>query len=172
MTTTNILLGSKMLKLNNARDEDWIEFVDKKQSEITEICKKRSIPAFRNILARFCECKYSGYKATPHIIRTLYQLSKGFHDENYLFGEFNIFDNKQEWIACLKRYMSASENEEFALKNDTLPKDFYHILYQYNMIVENAHFISDTAKVNVQKIHDLEMPSSYFYELRNLINTL
>ena len=40
------------------------------------------------------------------------------------------------------------------------------------MIMENAHWISNEAKANVQKIHDLEMPSSYFYELRDLINNL
>jgi hypothetical protein len=40
------------------------------------------------------------------------------------------------------------------------------------MIKENTHQISDEAKINVQKIHDLEMPSSYFYELRELINSL
>ena len=170
MTGANILLGSKMLRLNNARDEDWLEFVDKKQSEITEICKQRSIPAFRNILARFCEGKYSRYKATPQIICTLYQLSRGFHNEDYLFGEFDIFEHKPEWIACLKRYVN--ENEEYAIKSDILPKDFYHILYQHHMIVEGEHWISDAAKVNVQKIHDLEMPSSYFYSLRDLINSL
>jgi hypothetical protein len=40
------------------------------------------------------------------------------------------------------------------------------------MIKENTHQISDEAKINVQKIHDLEMPSSYFYELKDLINSL
>jgi hypothetical protein len=40
------------------------------------------------------------------------------------------------------------------------------------MVLENAHFISDEAKVDVQKIHDLEMPSNYFYELRDKINRL
>lgn len=170
--TNKYLLGSKMLKLNDARDEDWIEFVDLKQSEITNICAQRSIPAFRRMLARFGEGKYSTYSSTPHIIRTLYQLSREFHDSNFPFNDFSIFENKQEWIACLKRYMSASENEEYALKNDILPKDFYHILYQYNMIIEDTVWISGKAKVNVQKIHDLEMPSSYFYELRDLINSL
>lgn len=172
MICSNILLGSKMLQLNNARDEDWLEFVDKKQSEITEICKQRSIPAFRNMLERFMCGKYSTYRATPHIIRTLYQLSRGFHGEDYLFSEFDIFEHSQEWIACLKRYMNDTEIEQFAIKGEILPKDFYHLLYQYNMIVEGEHWISDAAKVNVQKIHDLEMPSSYFYELRNLINNV
>jgi hypothetical protein len=40
------------------------------------------------------------------------------------------------------------------------------------MIKENTHWISEPAKELVQKIHDLEMPSSYFYELKDLINSL
>jgi hypothetical protein len=55
---------------------------------------------------------------------------------------------------------------------DILPKWFYHLAYQYNMIIEDTHWISDEAKVDVQKIHDFEMPSSYFYELREKINNL
>mgnify|MGYP006988383097 CR=1 FL=1 len=68
--------------------------------------------------------------------------------------------------------MNAEKTEEWAFKTNILPKQFYHILYQYYMIIENTHWISDSAKVDVQKIHDLEMPSSYFYELRDLINSL
>ena len=40
------------------------------------------------------------------------------------------------------------------------------------MIKENTHWISEEAKAEVQKIHDLEVSSSYFYELRDLINSL
>ena len=40
------------------------------------------------------------------------------------------------------------------------------------MITEGVHFISEAAMVDVQKIHDLEMPSSYFYTIRDLINGL
>jgi hypothetical protein len=40
------------------------------------------------------------------------------------------------------------------------------------MISRNTHWISGLEKAVVQKIHDLEMPSSYFYELKELINTL
>lgn len=167
-----VLLGSKMLKLNNPRDEDWVEFVDLRQSKITNICSQRSIPAFRGMIERFAAGKYSASSCIPHMIRTFYQLSKGFHDETYLFSEFDIFEHKEEWIACLKKYMNSRGIEEYALKSETLPKDFYHILYQYYMITGNSHWISDVAKNKVQKIHDLEMSSSYFYELRELINSL
>jgi hypothetical protein len=40
------------------------------------------------------------------------------------------------------------------------------------MITEDVHFISEAAMVDVQKIHDLEMPASYFYELKEMINSL
>ena len=53
-----------------------------------------------------------------------------------------------------------------------LPKQFYHLVYQYYMLQENTHYISAQGFSIVQKIHDFEMPASYFYELRDLINAL
>ncbi len=103
----------------------------------------------------------------------LFQFSAPFtEDENYPFKYFNILEHKDVWIEQLKGYMNHADTEAAAIKGEVLPKIFYHILYQYNMIAENTHWISDGARVNVQKIHDLEMPSSYFYELRDLINGL
>jgi hypothetical protein len=103
----------------------------------------------------------------------LFQLSAPFiNDTDYPFNDFNIMEHKEVWVKWLKAYMNDETTEQRANKTDILPKTFYHILYQYNMITENVHFISDEAKVDVQKIHDLEMPSSYFYKLRDLINSL
>jgi hypothetical protein len=114
-----------------------------------------------------------GYSSIRRARSFIYQISVGFHDdENYPFKDFNILEHKEVWIKWLKAYMNDKDTEEWALKNDILPKQFYHILYQYNMIKENVHFISDEAKVDVQKIHDLEMPKEYFYELRDKIDSL
>jgi hypothetical protein len=108
------------------------------------------------------------YKATA-----LYQLSREFfNDKDYPFNNFNILEHVEIWKEWLKAYMNGKKIEAWATKADTLPKQFYHVLYQYYMITENEHWISDSAKAEVQKIHDLEMPSSYFYELRDLINSL
>lgn len=164
------LFGSKMLKLDNARDEDWISFLDCKGKDITEI-GYRSIPCYHTILKHFIEgrnIKTDYYKAVA-----LYQLSAGFNeDAEYPFNHFNILEHKEVWKKWLKAYINSDNNEAWAIKTDILPKQFYHLLYQYNMIVEDTHWISDEAKINVQKIHDLLMPSSYFYELRDLINNL
>lgn len=167
------LFGSKMLKLNNPRDEDWLTFVDVPRGTKLEDngehqhrleFEKRRIKSFiegRNMPT-------DSYKAL-----IFYQLSGGFQDDaNYVFNDFNILEHKEVWIAHLKNYINLPETEQFAFTFDNLHKKFYHILYQYYMITENVHFISDEAKVNVQKIHDLEMPSAYFYELRDLINSL
>jgi hypothetical protein len=81
-------------------------------------------------------------------------------------------EHKEVWIKWLKAYMNDANVEQKTMGGTTLPKTFYHILYQYHMIQENTHFISDEEKVDVQKIHDFEMPSNYFYTLRNLINNL
>ena len=165
------LFGSKMLGLTNNRDEDWITFVDKKGKEIT-MYGERSLPFYRTTLKHFTE---GGKYIKDHIYNAvhLYQLSAGFiHGDEYPFNDFDILEHKTVWIQWLKAYMNSEKRTTDLTNKEILPKHFYHILYQYYMIVENAHWISDEAKINVQKIHDLEMPSSYFYELRDLINNL
>lgn len=164
------VLGSKLLKLANSRDTDEITFVDKPSWEVRE-SGKRSIPFLKKIIDSFINGKNT--IKDPFKSLHLYQQSAlFFEDANYPFKDFNILEHKRVWIDQLKGYINYASTEERALKNETLPKNFYHILYQYYMITENVHFISESAKAEVQKIHDLEMPSSYFYELRDLINTL
>ena len=164
------LFGSKMLRLNNCRDEDWLTFVDKRASEITER-GQRSVPFYKTIVNNFVNGRNA--EADPFKALYIYQMSAPFHNDNdYPFNDFNILEHKTVWINCLKSYMNSEEIEQKAIAEGILPKVFYHILYQYNMINEDTVWISDEAKVNVQKIHDLEMSSSYFYELRDLINGL
>ena len=162
-----ILFGSKMLKLNNPRDEDWKEYKDNPIKGIDpciEVEKKfvKSFVEGRNL-------KQDVFKA-----RTLYQMSCGFHEHvpDYPFAEFNILSHRRVWIAHLKQYLNLPELEQKAISENKLYKRFYHFAYQYYMIKENTHWISEEGLAIVQKIHDLEMPSSYFYELRDLINSL
>lgn len=164
------LFGSKMLKLDNPRDEDWLTLVNipRRQPRAKD---ERRIDFLEFRIKTFVEGKNVPSDADKAWV--FYQLSCGFHnDANYPFNNFNILEHKEVWIAHLKNYMNLPETEQNAINKDILPKKFYHILYQYFMITEDVHFISDEAKVNVQKIHDLVMPSSYFYELRDLINSL
>lgn len=166
----NYLFGSKLLKLENAHDEDCVVFIDKKGKEIKEKgC--RSIPTTRLVINHFIEGKKIDQNF--HHATMMYQNSSLFmNDPEYPFNEFNIFEHVEIWKKWLKAYISCSDTEICATRTNILPKHFYHLLYQYYMITENTHWISDEAKVNVQKIHDLEMPSTYFYELRDLINSL
>lgn len=159
-----------MLKLNNNRDEDWLTFTEENSKTANEMgCK--SIPFYRVIIQHFING--NSINDDPFKALFLFQLSAPFiNDTDYPFNDFNILEHKEVWIKWLKAYMNAEKTEAWALKGDILPKQFYHILYQYNMIIEDTHFISEEAKINVQKIHDLEMPSSYFYELRDMINSL
>lgn len=164
------ILGSRLLNLNNCRDEDAVILTDKRGKDIKEK-GQRSISCKQTMIKHFTEG--SNIKPDYYKAFSLYQLSAGFTDDtDYPFNYFNILEHKEVWKKWLKAYINSDKNEAWAIKTDILPKQFYHLLYQYNMIVEDTHWISDEAKVNVQKIHDLEMPSSYFYELRDLINLL
>lgn len=166
------LFGSKMLKLDNPRDEDWIAFVDTPRNEPLD---KDEHQHRINFEMRRIRSFIQGQNEPTDSYKALifYQLSSGFQeDPDYIFGFFDILKHKKVWADHLKNYMSLESTEKFAHTYDNLHKKFYHILYQYYMITEDTHFISDEAKAKVQKIHDLEMPNSYFYELRELINSL
>lgn len=168
---TIFLFGSKMLKLNNCRDEDWRGFYlcnsPDSHSERHNINLNVELERINN----FTRKRY--IHENPNKALYLYQMSREFHRNEKDFPiYFNILSHKDVWIETLQSYINLITTEITALQTDILPKKFYHLLYQYHMIKENAHWISDEAKENVQKIHDLEMPSNYFYELRNLINTL
>lgn len=170
MQEYNCLFGSKMLGLDNCRDEDWLVFVNKRGADIKEK-DHRSISCYKTILNHFV----IGKNEAKDNFKTLYlyQLSAPFiDDENYPFNFFNIFEHKRVWITQLKGYINLEKTEAWGTKYESLPKQFYHLLYQYYMITEDTHWISDDAKAIVQKIHDLEMPSAYFYELREHINSL
>ena len=166
------LFGSKMLKLDNPRDEDWIAFVDTPRNEPLD---KDEHQHRINFEMRRIRSFIQGQNEPTDSYKALifYQLSSGFQeDPDYIFGFFDILKHKKVWADHLKNYMSLESTEKFAHTYENLHKKFYHILYQYYMITEDTHFISDEAKAKVQKIHDLEMPNSYFYELRELINSL
>lgn len=166
------LFGSKMLKLDNPRDEDWIAFVDTPRNEPLD---KDEHQHRINFEMRRIRSFIQGQNEPTDSYKALifYQLSSGFQeDPDYIFGFFDILKHKKVWADHLKNYMSLESTEKFAHTYDNLHKKFYHILYQYYMITEDTHFISDEARAKVQKIHDLEVPASYFYELRELINRL
>lgn len=157
-----------MLKLANCRDEDWFTFTDSLSLQENGC---QSIAFYQTIINHFILGKNvpsDSYKAT-----ILYQLSNEFqNDSAYPFNSFNILEHRAVWIEHLKNFINLETTEQFAQSREKLPKQFYHLLYQYYMIVENAHWISEKAKVEVQKIHDLEMSPIYFYTLRDLINNL
>jgi hypothetical protein len=167
------LFGSKMLKLENPRDEDWITFVDApRNAKLPDDGEHKHRKEFEmRRIDSFVQGKNEPTDSYKALI--FYQLSSGFEqDPDYIFGFFNILEHKKVWADHLKNYMNQESTEKFAHTYDNLHKKFYHILYQYYMITEDTHFISDEARANVQKIHDLEMPASYFYELKEMINSL
>lgn len=167
------LFGSKMLKLDNPRDEDWITFVESARGDklADDGEHKHSINFELRRIRSFMQGQNEPTDSYKALI--FYQLSSGFEQApDYIFGFFNILEHKKVWADHLKNYMNQESTEKFAHTYDNLHKKFYHILYQYYMITEDTHFISDEARAKVQKIHDLEMPASYFYELKELINSL
>ena len=130
-----------MLNLANNRDEDWITFmdVDTKTARAMD-CKSIS---FNQTLIQFFITGRNVYPDS-YKARYVYQYSNEFHpDENYPFKDFNILNHKKVWKEWLKSYMNSEQIEAWAIKSDTLPKQFYHLLYQYYMIIENTHWISE-----------------------------
>jgi hypothetical protein len=158
-----------MLKLDNCSDEDWVVFVDDSRPYVGKIAT-RSYPFYSRLVDNFKKGRNAD--GDPYKALFLYQMSKGFHEDSEYPFDFDILQYKDIWAKCLKTYINKPEVEQSALKSGSLPKKFYHLLYQFVMITENTHFISDREKAIVQKIHDHQMPSDYFYVLKNLINDL
>lgn len=145
-----------MLKLKNCKDIDYIP--------------NSKIPSITAILNEYTQGNNHPLDAYKTLY--LYQLSNGFHnEESYDFKDFNIFNYKTIWIQQLQNHFAILNLQQIA-QLQVLPKFFYHYLYQYYMIIENTHYISNGAKEPVQKIHDLQMPGEYVYELSNLIYSL
>jgi hypothetical protein len=163
------LYGSKILKLDNCADEDWITFVDNTSRRVFG-GTTQSYQFYSKRVDNFIKGRNVDGDAFKALF--LYQMSKGFHDDPEYPFDFNILEHKDVWAKCLKTYVNLPRVEQSAIQKGVLPKKFYHLLYQLSMLTEDVHFISAEAKAEVQKIHDLEMPSSYFYELRELINDL
>lgn len=165
------LFGSKLLRLNNCRDEDWRSFYFGNSPDSHSEQHSINLDVELERINNFTRKRY--IHENPNKALYLYQMSRGFHEKEDDFPiYFNILNYKDIWVEVLQSYVNSITTENTALRTDILPKKFYHLLYQYHMIREDAHWISDEAKVDVQKIHDFEMPSSYFYELRDLINNL
>lgn len=163
------LYGSKLLKLDNCSDEDWVIWVDNSRKYVNGMAT-RNYPFYNRLVGSFTKGRNAD--GDPYKALFLYQMSKGFHDDpNYPF-DFNVLEYKPILAKCLQTYINKPTVEQEAVKTANLSKKFYHLLYQYYMITEEVHFISAEAKAQVQKIHDLEMPSSFFHELRELINGL
>lgn len=167
------LFGSKLLKLNNCHDEDWLTFVDEPGHVALSTPGARSTPFYKRALERFIQEK-GNWRASSLSVLWQYQLSSGFfeNETEYPFNDFNILNYKRQWINMLQTWMNSDITENKIKDILVLPKEFYHILYQYYMIVENTHWITEVSKEEVQKIHDLQVPATYFYELRDLINSL
>lgn len=164
------LFGSQLLKLDNCRDEDWCEYADVAQTAEVSSNSPRSIQATKDFLENF---KRGAVPAGDNYSTLMvYQFSDYWHKEEYPFAGFNIFEHQKEWIRHLKGFMNDENIERNALKKEKLQKEFYHIVYQYYMIKEQQFDISKEGRLLVQKIHDLEMPSLFFYELKKQINQL
>lgn len=164
-----ILIGSKCLKIPNARDVDTltVNLISTRSNPGEYIAKKH----LDENISMFCKCTADTYN--PFSACVLYMLSNGFHESelNYPFRYFNLLNHPDAILHSIQTYLNNYNVVELE-KNSYLPKQFYHIVYQYYMILENTHWISDEGREIVQKIHDFQMPASYFYELKDLVNNL
>ena len=156
LSNSAFLVGSTMLRLSHPRDEDYIS--------------QHKIVFLQQIMEEYTQGR--NHQKDSYKALFIYQLSCGFHcDIDYPFKSFNIFDHRDIWISHLQAYMRTLRIQHISAQK-ILPKEYYHLLYQYYMIVENAHYISAESLAEVQKIHDLEVPGFEIYRIQELINSL
>lgn len=168
------LVGSRLLRMDNCGDTDYCYF---SKIRLPKEYKVHKIPMVAKLMQNFPKyLKYrnaKGSTSTMSVSNYYYQYSKCFHPEEDWPITWDIRDYKEDWIKMLKNHINSEEAITQYIKGKTfIDKKFYNIAYQYFMIRDNTVYLEGESKQIVQKIHDRQMPISYFYEMRELINAL
>ena len=174
MMNDTYLVGSRLLMLDNCRDTDYIYFDGIKQSSGNNCCYiKMNLPHVELILSQMGNPAKTLRSFNFPVCNYYYQFSSCFQPDDFPI-KWDIRDNKEAWKTLLKQHISNQKAvDKYINPSEGLcKKPLYNIAYQYFMIVDDAVWLSGEHKQIVQKIHDLEMPSDYFYELKEKILAL
>lgn len=154
-------VGSTILKLENVGDIDVVSFTDSTYEPIDVIKGKSNY----HVLHVSCAQRKHAYKylykkskfMSEQMALYLYQYSNELHPESNV-RLFSLLECKEQWKEALFCFVKTLPE----LTESTIPKKYYNIVYQYYIIQNNSFNLREEQMENVQKIHDSEMPTSFW----------
>jgi len=174
-------LGSKLLNLDNTRDNDFVILVDGDRD--TNYRSKEDGDCFcmsKAYLDKFINFEEEFDYKTIAIYIVLYQYDKDIIGQNFPI-EYHILDRKNDFIRLLKFIrenkllnldteikISTKENRKFYICS----KIQYHIVYNLFIIKNNSVNLTAEQKAIIQKIHDRQMPAEYINTIIQEIDAL
>jgi hypothetical protein len=172
MMNKTYLVGSKLLRLDNCGDTDYVYF--DKGLDFSPAPNYHYI----QYSAKELDFILKLFKSRPNncldFISYLFQFSSCFHPESDYPVTWNVFEDKKAWVKALNVLMTDKGSYEKFIDADAgvLKKEFYNVAYQYYMIIESSPWLSKHNLDIVQKIHDRKMDINYFNFLKKKIAEL
>jgi hypothetical protein len=166
------LIGSKLLGLDNNKDNDYLIISD-------EYDYKRKYENGEDVLYRSTENmqKFMMFdvdmKTNAGLLLLNYQLDKNIIGQNFPI-EYNLLDYRSQLIELLNmivEYKLLNFSKRISSKGHC-SKRLYHIAYNIFIIQNNSPIITEEQKAIIQKLHDRQMSITYIDELSEMIANL
>ena len=168
------LIGSKLLRIENAKDVDLLVLKDIQSEEI--------IDQDWNSLGKqdisYCSCSELNNRLSfnRYSIKTLsnYQFDSQIIQQDFPI-KYSILSHRDDLIAFLKTVSKKKLfNFDLSISIDGryCSKIVYHIAYNIFILQNNSPIITNEQKEIIQKIHDIQMPIEYIAVLQNFIDKL
>ena len=178
------LLGSKILKLDNSRDHDYIVVSEGEEYRrewlengedilyIGEITLKNKLE-FKDIDSLISNNTPSNRQLLNRMLYN-YQYDKDIMPEEFCIT-YTLLDYREELTKLLKHIKEKklfNFNKRIKINNQFCSKIVYHIAYNIFILQNNSPILTQEQKEIIQKIHDFKMPVEYVDVLNEMIDNL
>lgn len=164
------LVGSKLYKLENTQDTDYIIILE----EVPTGLYKQ--PILEDWIWRTLDQLRDRLSFKEYTVETLtnFQFDREMIDARFPI-EYHILDYRENLIAMLK-YIVDNQAFNFDMSiqsgDHCCTKMIYYIAYNVFILQNNSVHITPEQKAIIQRIHDRQMPISYINELAAMIAEL
>ena len=171
------LVGSKLLKINNNRDVDYLNLVKSATTEELKLRKENGAEIHtrtEEMERRTLNFELPFTYQAIHWYIVTYQLDKSIIGQDFPI-KHSVLEKRDKYIEMLNwivdnQALNFKKNEW--LNRGNCSKIIYHIEYIVFILENNSTVLTDEQKVIVQKIHDTQMPQDYLDELAERIRNL
>lgn len=157
-------IGSKILGLNNARDNDYLAVVED-----------------TNYYNRIVTSEYELKEISQDLLLKNLNFETRFAIYNYQYDkqiignefpiEYHLMEHRKQLIEFISNVINNKEmnfNKRITVNNGCCSKLIYHVAWNIFALINNNVILTEEQKEIVQKIHDEEMPIKYLDTLTSL----